>query len=106
MTVTGQILEIASQFEKLGYEFAFLGGAVLQVLLTDQAAEPVRVTKDIDVLVSVTSLRKISESGFCVATSRIRSKAFSSQRMNLANAVKCFFSDSNALQIWLSSGRN
>lgn len=71
MTVAGQILEIASQFEKFGYEFAFLGGAVLQVLLTDQATEPVRVTKDIDVLVnaqtrlSYTKLEKmLRSSGF------------------------------------------
>ena len=52
MTITDQILEVASEFERLGCEFAFLGGAVLQVLLTDRAVAPVRVTKDVDVLVN------------------------------------------------------
>lgn len=51
MTTIEQIFEIAAEFDRLNWDFAFLGGAVLQVLLTDQAAAPVRVTKDIDVLV-------------------------------------------------------
>jgi len=52
MTTVEQILEVATQFEKVGCDFAFLGGAVLQVLVTDQAAAPIRVTKDVDVLVN------------------------------------------------------
>lgn len=51
MTAMDQIDIIASQLAKLLCDFAFLGGSVLGVLITDPASPPVRTTKDVDVLV-------------------------------------------------------
>jgi predicted nucleotidyltransferase len=46
---------IAKQLNKLPYDFAFLGGAVLEVLITDKGAPSIRTTKDVDVVVNVPS---------------------------------------------------
>jgi hypothetical protein len=56
-----QILEIARQMEPLGYAFAFLGGSVLHLLITDPAAMPIRVTKDVDVLVDAPTRRSYTD---------------------------------------------
>ncbi len=56
-----QIFEIAGQMEPLGYEFAFLGGSVLHLLITDPAAMPIRVTKDVDVLVNAPTRRSYTK---------------------------------------------
>ena len=56
-----QILEIARQIEPLGYSFAFLGGSVLHLLVTDPAAMPIRVTKDVDVLVDAPTRRSYTD---------------------------------------------
>jgi len=56
-----QILEIARQMEPLGYAFAFLGGSVLHLLVTDPAALPIRVTKDVDVLVDAPTRRSYTD---------------------------------------------
>ncbi len=45
-----QIREVAKRLSPLDVEFAFLGGAVLGLLVTDPAAAPIRPTKDVDVL--------------------------------------------------------
>lgn len=44
--------------EKLGKicdEMVFLGGSTIGLLITDQASPPVRETKDVDVIVEVTT---------------------------------------------------
>ncbi len=46
-----QLQTVAERLTPLGTEFAFLGGAVLGLLINDPAAAPVRPTKDVDVLV-------------------------------------------------------
>lgn len=51
MTSIEQIVAVADQLQKQPCGFAFLGGAVLGVLITDRAAAPVRTTRDVDVLV-------------------------------------------------------
>ncbi len=45
------ILRVSEALTPLGDRFAFLGGSVLGLLVADQAAAPVRPTKDVDVLV-------------------------------------------------------
>lgn len=51
MTAREQVFKVADIFRSASCEFAFLGGAVLGVLITDPAAFPVRATKDVDLLV-------------------------------------------------------
>ena len=61
MSVTLQrIVTIAEQFKGLPYDFAFLGGAVLEVLITDKGAPNIRTTKDVDVLVNATTRKTYS----------------------------------------------
>jgi len=45
-----QIQAVAAKLLPLNIEFAFLGGAVLGLLITDPAAAAIRSTKDVDVL--------------------------------------------------------
>ena len=54
------IATIAEQFKGLPYDFAFLGGAILEVLITDRGAATIRTTKDVDVLVSATTRKSYS----------------------------------------------
>lgn len=49
------IRTIAQQLNRLHYDFAFLGGAVLNVLITDKGASRIRTTKDVDVVVGTFS---------------------------------------------------
>lgn len=55
-----RIATIAEQFKGLPYDFAFLGGAILEVLITDRGAATIRTTKDVDVLVSATTRKSYS----------------------------------------------
>jgi len=61
MTPLEQIGVIADKFSKLPCDFAFLGGAVLSVLITDPAAPPVRTTKDVDVLVNTPTRKSYTD---------------------------------------------
>jgi hypothetical protein len=56
-----RIATIAEQFKGLPYDFAFLGGAVLEVLITDKGAPNIRTTKDVDVLVNATTRKAYSD---------------------------------------------
>lgn len=47
---------IARELLPLNREIVFLGGAAAGLLLTDSAAPPIRVTRDIDVIIEVVSL--------------------------------------------------
>ena len=47
-----QIQAVAAKLLPLNIEFAFLGGAVLGLLITDPAAAAIRSTKDVDVLMA------------------------------------------------------
>lgn len=52
-----EMLEIAvERLGKLIDEVVFLGGCATGLLLTDPAAPPIRVTRDVDVMVEVASL--------------------------------------------------
>ena len=61
MTSLEQIEFIADKFSKLPYDFAFLGGAILGVLITDPAAPPARTTKDVDVLVNTPTRKSYTD---------------------------------------------
>lgn len=56
-----RIATIADQLKGLPYDFAFLGGAVLEVLITDKGAPSIRTTKDVDVLVNATTRKAYSD---------------------------------------------
>ena len=61
MTPLEQIEFVANEFRKLPCDFAFLGGAVLGVLITDPAAPPARTTKDVDVLVNTPTRKSYTD---------------------------------------------
>ena len=61
MTPIEQIVAVADQLRKLPCGFAFLGGAVLGVLVTDRAAAPVRTTRDVDVLVDTPTRKSYTD---------------------------------------------
>ena len=61
MTPLDQIELVADKFRKLPCDFAFLGGAVLGVLITDPAAPPARTTKDVDVLVDTPTRKSYTD---------------------------------------------
>lgn len=47
------ILKLDRRLKELPYEFAFLGGSVLSLLVTDPVADTIRVTKDVDVMMNI-----------------------------------------------------
>jgi hypothetical protein len=49
------LLYVVDQLGELANEMVFLGGSATGILITDPAAPPVRVTKDVDAIVQVTS---------------------------------------------------
>lgn len=53
--IEASILKLAARLQGFPYEFAFLGGSVLSLLITDPKADAIRVTKDIDIMASVRS---------------------------------------------------
>lgn len=67
-----QLLEaVALRLGRLSEEFVFVGGAVVGLLLTDEAAPPARPTRDVDVVVEATTVleyeavkAKLREAGF------------------------------------------
>lgn len=61
MTPIEQMVAVADRLRKLPCGFAFLGGAVLGVLVTDRAAAPVRTTRDVDVLVDTPTRKSYTD---------------------------------------------
>jgi hypothetical protein len=67
-----QLLEaVVERLGRLSEEFVFVGGAVVGLLLTDEAAPPARPTRDVDVVVEATTVleyeavkAKLREAGF------------------------------------------
>ena len=47
------ILKLDAKLSSSNLRYAFLGGSVLSLLVTDSSAAAIRVTKDIDVMVNV-----------------------------------------------------
>ncbi|MBT3375962.1 MAG: hypothetical protein HN742_15315 [Lentisphaerae bacterium] len=52
-----RIAAVADKLRPLNVDFAFLGGAVLGLLVTDTGAAEVRTTRDVDVIIDSTSRR-------------------------------------------------
>lgn len=52
-TIEAAILKLDAQFKNVPFEFAFLGGSILSLLITDPVADAIRVTKDIDVMMNI-----------------------------------------------------
>lgn len=49
------IISLDERLQGFPYDFAFLGGSVLSLLVTDSEADAIRVTKDIDIMAAVRS---------------------------------------------------
>jgi len=47
------IAKLNDALDGVPFSFAFLGGSVLSLLVTDKAVDAIRVTKDVDVVVDV-----------------------------------------------------
>ncbi|MCP4186264.1 MAG: hypothetical protein GY763_01545 [Gammaproteobacteria bacterium] len=68
-----EILSLAvEQLENLTDEFVFLGGCATGLLITDKAAPPIRVTRDVDAIVQV-----VSRAEYYRLSERLRNKGFS-----------------------------
>lgn len=67
-----EILEMTvKQLEDLADEMVFLGGCATGLLITDEAAPPIRVTRDVDTIVQAGSLAEYHE-----LADRLRKKDF------------------------------
>ena len=47
------IVKLDSRLRGVPFEFAFLGGSVLTLLITDKSVDAIRVTKDIDIVMDI-----------------------------------------------------
>ena len=52
-TIDEAIVKLDARLQGVPFDFAFLGGSVLSLLVTDPSVSAIRVTKDIDVIVDV-----------------------------------------------------
>ena len=52
-TIEAAILHLNEKLQGVPFDFAFLGGSVLTLLITDKTADAIRVTKDVDVMMSI-----------------------------------------------------
>ncbi len=70
-SIEESLVKLDSVLEGVPFDFAFLGGSVLSLLVTDSKADAIRVTKDIDVVADIRSRkdfhaseRKLESLGF------------------------------------------
>lgn len=54
-SIEDAIISLDEKLQGFPYDFAFLGGSVLSLLVTDPRADAIRVTKDIDIMTAVRS---------------------------------------------------
>ena len=52
-TTEEDIVKLDSKLRGIPFESAFLGGSVLTLLVTDKSADAIRVTKDVDIVMSI-----------------------------------------------------
>ena len=52
-TIEDAIVKLDSKLRGVPFEFAFLGGSVLTLLITDKSADTIRVTKDVDIVMNI-----------------------------------------------------
>lgn len=55
--IEAAILKLDARLQDLPFKSAFIGGSVLSLLVTDPAADAIRVTKDVDVLMDIRTRR-------------------------------------------------
>ena len=51
--IAASIVALNERLKGVPFEFAFLGGSVLSLLVNDPTADTIRVTKDIDILANI-----------------------------------------------------
>jgi hypothetical protein len=54
---------VADQLDRLGLAYAFVGGAIVNLLLDDPALPPARVTDDMDVMIEVVASSPLLRDG-------------------------------------------
>jgi len=47
------IVKLDTKLKDVSFEFAFLGGSALTLLVTDKSVDPIRITKDVDIIMNV-----------------------------------------------------
>ena len=52
-TIEEAIVKLDAKLRGVPFEFAFLGGSVLTLLVTDKSVDAIRVTKDIDIVMNI-----------------------------------------------------
>ena len=52
-TIEEAIVKLDSRLSGVPFEFAFLGGSVLTLFVTDKSADAIRVTKDVDIVMNI-----------------------------------------------------
>lgn len=55
------ILKLDGKLKGVPFDFAFLGGSVLSLLVTDPVADTIRVTKDVDVMMNIRTRNEYHE---------------------------------------------
>ena len=59
--IAASIVALSEKLAGTPFDFAFLGGSVLSLLVTDPTVDAIRVTKDVDVIVGVRSRNEFHE---------------------------------------------
>jgi predicted nucleotidyltransferase len=57
----GALRAVADRLDELGLDYAFVGGAIVNLLLDDPAFAPVRPTDDVDVILGLVTAQRYSE---------------------------------------------
>jgi predicted nucleotidyltransferase len=47
------IIKLDDKLKGISFDFAFLGGSLLTLLITDKSADAIRVTKDVDIMMNI-----------------------------------------------------
>lgn len=51
--IESAIIKLNGRLSGMPFDFAFLGGSVLSLLITDADVDAIRVTKDVDVMMNI-----------------------------------------------------
>ena len=78
----GVLAVVANKLDRLGFNYAFIGGAIVGLLLDNTELSPVRPTDDLDIILEIlTSQRysdiekKLRDAGFAHDTRQVRQYA-------------------------------
>jgi hypothetical protein len=61
--ITASIVALNEKLTGISFDFAFLGGSVLSLLVNDPTVDAIRVTKDVDVVVGVRTRSEFHKEG-------------------------------------------